>query len=137
MATLNSYSAVVAEINKRTSLAIKDTCKELCEKLQEMINDDFYAEYTPRNYIRQYRIIDACISEMLSDSIGTVKIDKSLADYIDDTDVVFDNIANGIHGSVSIAVTEGRFWKDFISYCDTNAVLLLKKNMRKYKVQVK
>lgn len=134
MAAFKSFSAMVTEINKRTAFAIKDTCTELREKLQEMIDVDFYAQYTPKNYDRQRRIIDACIEEMLSDSIGSVKINKSLANYIDSSDFVFDNIANGIHGYPNIAITEGRFWQDFITYCDTNIYVIFKKNLKKYNV---
>ena len=148
MATLNSYSAVVAEINNRVEKAVKMTASEMQEKLKECIQEKYYDEYDPTSYIpRTYKFLNSAVAKMLGKSSASIGIDEAYFDYeypkrytskssgITKSDNVHwtgeDQTmmgSQGYHGNAFIR-TEGRFWDEFIAWADTNAVPLLKKNL--------
>ena len=102
--------------------------------LEEFIMSEYYDQYTPSGlYDRQYRIISAIMTSNIKD-IGNgyefeIYLDPTAVSYDpsfwtshgvtyykkgDDADDVFQNMANGIHGSPEFGVTSGRFWEKFL-----------------------
>lgn len=156
MATLNSYSAVVAEINKRVEKAVKMTADEMQEKLKDCIQEKYYDEYDPTKYIpRTYKFLNSAVAKMLGKSSASIGIDEAYFDYeypqrytSQSAGITkYDNEhwtgedqiimgSQGYHGSAFIR-TEGRFWDEFISWADKNAIHLLKKNLIICGVKVK
>lgn len=109
---------------------IKD---KLPNYLEEFIMSEFYDQFTPQMYEREFRILSAIMTSEIRD-IGngyefklyldptSVSYDPSfwtshgVTYYIkgDSADDVFRNMANGVHGSSEFGVTSGRFWEKFL-----------------------
>lgn len=131
MKTFKSIVEIQKDIERKCNNAIEGTCKELNDVLQEFANDSFYSEYSPSVHKRTYQLFNMCTHEMVSDMCGKVFLDSSLANYQGiDSALNLDYMVNGIHGNPDIQ-TEGRFFQDFLNYCDKNAINILVKNLRK------
>lgn len=135
-------------VNKYKELQIK-----LPEYLKEFIYSEFYNKYTPSDlYDRQYRIIDAIMVSNIKVSGVTVSMeiyldpDKASYDpsiwyypsgaftYIkgDDTEEVWDNMRNGVHGSVDFGVTDGDFWQAFVNSVKHGGMYDLFQDFKRY-----
>lgn len=151
-----SYTQLVSEMNKRTTIAVKNTSEKLCEKLKELIQTEYYNQYDPTSYIpRTYKFLESAVAKMVTDSTATIGIDDSYFDYeypvrytsqsanITKEDNVHwtgeDQIemsSRGYHGSAYIR-TDGRWFEAFKEYCDKNARAILRDELIKQKVPIK
>ena len=111
-----------------------DIKKKLPIYLEEFIMTEFYDQFVPSMYERQFRIISAIMTSNIKD-IGNgyefeIYLDPTAVSYDpsfwtshgvtyyqkgDNADDVFRNMANGIHGSSDFGVTSGRFWEKFLN----------------------
>lgn len=152
MSTFKSYSAIVAEINKRTEKAVNMTAKQAMDKLTECIDVYFYQDFTPNSYIRTDAFKKSACYELLGQSMASIglsndylkheykarytsqsananleKIGQSYDGHFTGEDNAF--LANaGYHGNYNNH-EEGQFFNEFKSWCDSNLVALLKKNL--------
>lgn len=157
---IRNYIELVNEINKRTELAVLDTVKTMKDKLTECIDVYFYQTYEPTSYIRTDAFKESACYEILGNSLASVGISddymrhKYKARYTSTSaDANLANIGQsyvgnwtgednayaaeyGMHGNVNIYTGE-HFWSEFISWCDSNVKILLKKNLIKYGVPIK
>ena len=151
-----SYTQLVSEMNKRTTIAVKNTSEKLCEKLKELIQTEYYNQYDPTSYIpRTYKFLESAVAKMVTDSTATIGIDDSYFDYEYPTGYISksanitkeDNVhftgednlelsSRGYHGSAYIR-TDGRWWDSFIEYCDKNARQILCNELKKQGVIIK
>ena len=126
--------------------------QNLSKILEEFIMSEYYDQYTPSPlYDRQYRILEAIMTSKIKD-IGNgyefeLYLDPNAVSYDpsfwtshgvtyykhgDDADVVFHNMANGIHGSEEFGVTSGRFWKTFLDEIDEGGIYDIFLDFKKY-----
>lgn len=132
---LNSVSDIQLAMKKKMYSWMVKIKEQLPKYLEEFIISEYYDQYTPSDlYERQYRILKAIMTSEIKD-IGSgyefsIYLDPSKVSYDpsfwtshgvtyykkgDDADVVFRNMANGIHGSEQFGVTSGRFWETFLN----------------------
>ena len=157
---ITNYTQLVNEINKRTEVAVKITSEKLCEKLKEIIQTKYYDEYPNPRYDRTYMFLNSAVAKMITDSTATIGIDDSYFDYeysarytSQSADSNLSKIgqsydghwtgedqtfmaSQGYHGSYYIH-TEGKFWEEFLDYCNKNARNMLRDELRKQGVPIK
>lgn len=138
MPTFKSYTALIAEINKRTEIAVENACNRLLGTLQEIIDTSYYDTFEPDFYRRSYQFWRSATTKMLSQNCGQVFMDKSAMNYGSywDGECQLEFANRGYHGTTEIQ-TEGRFWDEFSQYCEENAIRILKEELRKQKVPIK
>lgn len=136
MATyLRNNNDIQKALKKKLYLWMCDIQTNLSKYLKEFIISEYYDQYTPSSlYDRQYRILEAIMTSSIKDigngyefkiylDITKVSYNPSfwtshgVTYYIkgDSADTVFQNMANGIHGSPDFGVTSGRFWEKFLN----------------------
>ncbi|MEY8352608.1 hypothetical protein AALB39_04535 [Lachnospiraceae bacterium 54-53] len=144
---LNSFMLKLT-VRKYKELQIK-----LPEYLKGFIYSEFYNKYTPSDlYDRQYRIIDSIMVSNIKVSGVTVSMeiyldpDKVSYDpsiwyypsgaftYIkgDDSETVFENMRQGIHGSSDFEVTDGDFWQAFVDSVNHGGIYDLFADFKRY-----
>lgn len=130
--------------------AVKNAANRLLEKLQNYIVEDYYIQYKPIYYERTEKFYESAIAQMLGKSTASIGIDDLFIDYqyparynnVDGTvghwtgedQVQF--ASRGYHGTTAIQ-TDGRFWSDFEDYCENNAIVILKEELKKVGLSVK
>lgn len=145
MATFKSYSAIVAEINKRSEKAVINACNRLLGTLQELIMSEYYDVYSPIEYSRSMEFYRSAMTEMLSNSCGKIFMNDSYGQYPFNGRGWAWNMAQnielgneGIHGGW--ATNESRnhkYWDSFENYCNEHAVEILKEELAKAGVPLK
>lgn len=137
MAEYKTYQALITEMNKRASIALKNVAKIMTSKLQEFILEDFYYQYDPTVYERHYKFWNAPTFEMVSDFLAEVFLDTDTMTYKTATGQEVAELASqGYHGNKNI-FRAGYFWDDFIEWCDANVPNLLKQELQKVGFTVK
>lgn len=141
-----------AMIEPLIAKAVENAAKRLQEKLVEIIDSDYYAQYDPEYYIpRTFAFLNSAVSKMLNSNTASIGIDDEYFNYeYPARYMMFENgggtarsvsghwtgedqinmAAQGYHGSYYIR-TEGRFWESFIDYCQDNAVSILREELDK------
>jgi hypothetical protein len=128
-----------------------DIKEKLPDYLEEFIMSEFYNQYSPSMYDRQYRIISAIITSKIKD-IGNgygfeLYLDPSSVSYDpsfwtshgvtyykqgDSADDVFRLISQGVHGSTGFGVTSGRFWEKFLNEIGEGGIYDIFVEFKKY-----
>lgn len=138
-------------IGNKCSIAIKNTAIKLQEKLKEYINEDYYELYSPSIYDRTYKFLNSATHKMLNENYAEVGFFEDYLNYNYPSrytskssnyeghwtgeDQLYAADA-GIHGNVSIQ-TDGHFFKDFIQYCNENAINILREELKKQGINTK
>ena len=141
MAQFKSYTALVNEINKRVSVAIKIVAEEVCKKLRECINEQYYHDpsFYPNIYQRTEQFLNSTAYEMLGKSTARVGIDTSTMHYkngFSATQVV-EYAKQSMHGSSLYQTDTEDFWSVFIEWGDKNIPILLRSELRKQGLNVR
>jgi hypothetical protein len=112
--------------------AIENTAKILCAKLSEFIIEDYYQKYEPLVYQRTYQFLNSASQRLLSPTSAEIYMDETAMSYGNywDGETQLYMADAGFHGSAYI-FREGFFWKDFLAYCDENAISILRKELAK------
>ena len=137
MPVIKTYSALVTELNNRVSIAVENACNRLLGTLQEMIDSEFYDQFTPEYYQRTYQFWRSATTRMLNSTCGEILMDENLMHYTDGWtgEKQIRAAAEGYHGKWDR--TEGRFWESFVDYCEANAREILKEELGKQGINVK
>lgn len=154
MAIRNFSTAVGMKnyIDSKCTIAVGNTAKRLQEKLVEIIDRDYYEQYDPLYYKpRTYAFLKSAVSKMLNSHTASIGIDDTYFDYeYPSRYMMFENgggtdrnvsghwtgedqvymASQGYHGTYNIR-TDGRFWEDFVDYCEANAVNILREELKK------
>lgn len=126
----SSIDKLQKEINKRIDQAVKDTSVQICNKLKEIIQDDYYNMYKPKFYERTYQFLNSAAMDIVSKGSAIVYMNNN-GSYKDATmQYVQEIAAEGCHGNMNIQ-TSGRYWDTFLEYVSNNAENLLKQNLHK------
>lgn len=148
---IKSISDLNNHANDACNKAVENAAKKLLEKLQEYIKEDYYNLYAPKYYIpRTMKFFESAVANIIGNSTATVGIDELYMSYLYPTrykyldgtsghwtgeDQVYMADA-GFHGNVNI-YRDGHFWKDFIRFCEVNALNILKEELRKQGLNVR
>lgn len=141
MAQFKSYTALVNEINKRVSVAIKIVAEEVCKKLRECINEQYYHDpsFYPNIYQRTEAFLNSAAYEMLSGTSAKVGIDTSSMHYKNgfSANQVVEWAMQSMHGSPLYQTDTEPFWDVFIEWADANVPRLLRTELKRQGLNVK
>ena len=152
---MSKYIKNNADLQKALKQQIYRYMADIKEKLpvylEEFIMSEYYDQYEPSMYERKFRIISAIMTSNIKD-IGNgyefeIYLDPTSVSYDpsfwtshgvtyykkgDDADDVFQNMANGIHGSPEFGVTSGRFWEKFLNEIGEGGIYNIFVGFKKY-----
>jgi hypothetical protein len=122
-------------IESKCTIAVENVAKRLQEKLVEIIDNDYYAQYDPLYYKpRTFAFLKSAVSKMLNSKSASIGIDDEYFNYeYSARYMMFENgggtdrnvsghwtgedqvnmSAQGYHGTYNIR-TEGRFWESLL-----------------------
>ena len=152
----DSYDVLVKQFTNGCGIAVKNTANRLLQELQKYIQVDYYDMYEPLYYTpRTYKFLNSAIAKMVGQTTASIGIDDAFFDYEyparyrllgsnnqpsgenghwTGEDQVYMADA-GYHGNVNI-YRDGHFFKDFLDYCNENAIPILKEELRKQKIEI-
>ena len=159
---MRTYTELVKELNMATEIAVKNTAEQLLEVLKELINTEYYDQYTPslQGYHRTFKFLESAVMKMLTSNSASIGIDEAYFNYqyparytstsanenlskigqsysghwTGEDQIIMSS--QGYHGNAYIR-TEGRWWDSFVAYCEKNAVDILKQELRKQNLNVR
>lgn len=141
LAQIRTYTALVKEINKRVTIAVKNVAEQVCEKLHDCIEEQYYNDhgFYPNVYERTEVFLNSAAYEILSSNSARVGIDIASMHYKNGFSArqVVDWARQSMHGSSLYKTDTEPFWDVFIEWADKNVLLLLKEELRKQKLNVK
>jgi hypothetical protein len=110
--------------------AVEKASQRLLTKLQEYIMEDYYNLYEPSVYQRTMQFYESAVSNLLSPNSVEIGMDETMMNYGNywDGETQLYMADAGFHGNVNI-YRPGFFWKDFVAYCDQNAINILKEEL--------
>lgn len=118
--------------------AVENACNRLLGTLQQYIDSEYYDLYEPDYYTRTYQFWKSATMNMLDKTCGQIFMDENAMNY----GQYWDGITQlymadaGYHGSAYI-YTDGHFFKEFVKFCDDNAVNILKEELQKQGISIK
>ena len=117
-------------MNKACAIAVENACNRLLKVLRQYILSEYYDDFTPKYYYRQYQFLESAMTKMINNTTGKVFMDASYMNYGSywDGETQINMAARGYHGSAYIK-TEGKYWDSFMKFCEQNAVKILKEEI--------
>ena len=135
MTTVTNSKDLQAIINKKIQLAVEESIKEAKEKLQSLIETEFYNQYTPKQYRRTFKFYRSPAYQMINETIGEVFLNLNY-NYLEISALEQAQMASeGWHGGH--IQKEGRFWDSFKEYCDKEFKVVLKNNLKKQGLNIR
>lgn len=116
-------------INNKINDAIKSLTLIIMEQLKNFIEIDFYEKYEPRIYQRTFQFLNSVTSKVVNNE-SMVYLDMSASYFEISAEEQANLAAQGFHGNENI-FRDGYFWEDFIDWCESNIIQLLKIELRK------
>ena len=131
MVSLENY------IESACEKAVENACNRLLGTLQELIDSEYYDQFTPEKYKRTYQFWKSATTRMLDKNCGEIFMDADAMDYGSfwNGELQLLYASEGYHGSKEIQ-TEGRFWDEFLNFCEHNAVRILKEELNKQGIKI-
>lgn len=134
MGTSTNVAGLQRDIEKSIYKALDKMADDIVEEAVNIIEREFYLQYTPKSYQRTEQLLRGCVRSKVKKNGSTF----SVVIYMDDSTAtqgykeneileVWKLAATGIHGTPSIQ-TEGRYWEELRKYVFDNWRGLLKKN---------
>ena len=121
-----SLRELQTQIESACASAVESVCGDLVTKLTSLVLSEFYAQYSPQVYVRTGQLGASPDTRMVSKAKGEVFMNEAEMQYDGTTgSAVISDAAAGIHGNPSIQ-TPGRYWEEFMKYCDSNVESMLK-----------
>lgn len=140
MARYKTYSALVSAMNKNITIAVENACNRLLGSLQEIIDTEFYDVFEPDYYKRTYQFWRSATTKMLNQNCGEIFMDKTAMNYNSfwNGEKQLYAASIGSHGGwITDETKEHRFWEVFLDFCENNALIILKEELRKQHINVK
>ena len=129
--TFTSFIQFEKMIQPLITEAVEKAASKMCDRLQYFIGDEYYLKYIPMVYKRSYQFLESATTNLLSPTSAEIGMDDTLMNYDDwDGETQLYMADGGFHGSVDI-FREGYFWKDYIKWCNDNAIDILEEELRK------
>lgn len=138
---IRSYSALVNEINKCVTVAVKNVAEEVCKKLHDCIDEQYYndPEFYPNVYQRTETFLTHAVYKMMGNNSAIVGVDTSAMHYKNGFSArqIVEWASESMHGSPLYQTTTESFWDVFIDWADKNVPKLLKDELMKQGLNVK
>lgn len=130
--TFTSFVQLQKMIEPLIQKALQNATDRLLKVLQQYIMEDFYNLFEPEIYQRTMQFFDSAKSQLLSSTSAEIFMDADSMHYNNywDGETQLYMADAGFHGNAYIW-REGFFWKDFLAYCDSNAILILREELAK------
>lgn len=140
MAQFKTYNALVSGVNRNINVAVQNACNRLLGKLQELIDTEYYDVFEPNYYNRTYQFWKSATTKMLSQNCGQIFMNANAMNYNSfwTGEKQLQAASIGSHGGwITDETKNHKFWEEFIDYCESNAVNILKEELRKQGLNVK
>lgn len=140
MAQFKTYNALVSGVNRNINVAVQNSCNRLLGKLQELIDTEYYDVFEPNYYNRTYQFWKSATTKMLSQNCGQIFMNANAMNYNSfwTGEKQLQAASIGSHGGwITDETKNHKFWEEFIDYCESNAVNILKEELRKQGLNVK
>lgn len=141
MAQVKTYSALVNMINSKVSIAVKNVAEQVCEKLRECIDEQYYNDpgFYPNIYQRTEAFLNSAAYEMLGGNSARIGIDTSSMHYKKgfSAEKVVEYASQSMHGSPLYQTDTEPFWDVFIEWADANIPLLLKNELKRQGLNIR
>lgn len=138
---IRSYSALVDEINKAVTVAVRNVAKVVCDKLHDCINEQYYLDsgFYPNIYDRTETFLNHAAYKMISDKSALIGVDTSSMHYKNGFSAkqVVEWASQSMHGSPLYQTNTKDFWSVFIEWADENVPQLLKDELKRQGLNVK
>lgn len=135
--SFNTVSGLVKQVELMCDRAVKNVTLILVEKLKEYIQEDFYDLYYPRLYRRTYQFLKSPAYNLIGNAKAEIFIDTDAMEYFDITGEEVAKLAmEGFHGSGDI-FRSGYYWRDFMTYCNDNVLILLRNELIKQGLNIR
>lgn len=137
------FSSVVelrAHMETACRNAVENACNRLLGQLQKIIDEEYYDVVEPEFYERTYSFWRSATMEMLSNTRGQVFMNPNAMNYLNgwSGEAQIESAAKGLHGGWAFpGATEHKYWEVFMNYCETNAVKILKEELRAQGIPVR
>lgn len=143
--TFKSFIEMENFIDTACEKAVKKTCNRLLGTLKELIMSEYYDVYEPKQYQRTMQFYESAMTEMLASTCGQIFINPDKMDYPFsgrgwswDGATQISAANEGIHGGWTTKESvQHRYWDEFESYCDNNALKILKEELKRAGVDTK
>ena len=136
--TFTSIVELQGAMQQCCTVAIQNACEILLAELKRLIQSEFYNQYTPTMYNRTYQFLESATKEMMTDLCGRVFMDAGRMNYLEPHwtgETQLEAANNSVHGG--FITTQGRYWDSFMEYCNANALIILKQELRKQGLNVR
>ena len=120
--------------------AVENACNRLLGRLQEIIDEEYYDVFDPERYNRTYQFWESATTKMLSNIAGQIFMNPNAMHYKTGWSgkAQIESAAKGLHGGWDYeGVSDHKYWEVFISYCEQDAVKILKEELKAQGVPVK
>lgn len=138
--TIKSMNDLKKYINSICKKAIHDTAKEAETKLHQCIQEQYYndPEFYPNIYERTETFLNSVASQMLSSNSVQIYIDIEGMHYKNNFSPwrVVSWASESKHGADYYQTNTTDFWTTFIDWCNGSLLDVLKKNFRKYGLNI-
>lgn len=138
MPSFSNFADFENYLNTKINKSVESACKRILDELQKIIVEEYYDQYNPKQYVREYLFLQSATTKMLDQITGMVFMDEDVMNYPGDWDGErqLAYASEGYHGRLSIR-TDGRFWDTFVEFMKNNALIILKEEMKKQGIPLK
>lgn len=138
-AKIKNMKDLKTHINAACGQAVENAANRILGSLQRIIDEEFYDVFEPDFYHRSYQFFRSAAIKMLTQNSAQVFMDKDAMNYGSfwTGERQLREASAGSHGGWTTNETkEHRFWETFISFCQANAMNILKEELRKQHINI-
>lgn len=139
--TFKTFVELQGYVDTLCKKAIQETAEEARKELQRCVDEQYYQDpqFYPHVYQRTETFLSHVASQMLSSNSAEVYIDIEGMHYKNGFDAwqIVSWASKSKHGADYYQTDTEDFWTTFIEWCNSNLLVLLKKNLKKYGLNVK
>ena len=133
--TFTQLVQLQAVMEPMITTALMSTARILAGKLRESIDEQYYQdpEFYPNIYKRTFRFLDSASYQLIGKNMAQIFVDTDSMSYYNgfDPDKVVEYASKSQHGAEYYQTSTENFWAVFETYCEENAIPILKSELQK------
>lgn len=133
--TFTQFVQLQAMIEPMITKALMSTSRILAEKLRESIDSQYYNDpsFYPNLYRRTNKFLDSASYQLIGKNMAEIFVDTDMMNYSNgfDADQVVEWAGNSQHGADYYQTDTEDFWSVFESFCEENAIKILRQELQK------